>query len=67
VNIADLMASVTPVSGIRRKLLTNLFFFAKSTVTFLEAMVNIIPCLIRKNVKSEDDEVLRSSQCCNLA
>ncbi len=54
------MASVTPVSGIRRKMLTNLFFFAESTVTRLEAMVNIIPSWIRKDVKGEDDKVLRS-------
>jgi hypothetical protein len=50
VNFADLMASETPVSGIRRKMLTNLFFFAESTVNHLEAMVNIIPCWIRKDV-----------------
>jgi hypothetical protein len=61
------MASVTPVSGIRRKMLTNIFFFAESTVTRQLTMVNIIPPWIRKNVKSEDDKVLRSSQCCDLA
>ncbi len=47
---ADLMASATPVSGIRRKMLTNLFFFAESTVNRLEATVNIIPRWIRKDV-----------------
>ena len=50
VNFADLMASATPVSGIRRKMSTNLFFFTELTVNCLEAMVNIIPRWIRKDV-----------------
>jgi hypothetical protein len=50
VNFADLMASATHVSGKRRKMSTNFFFFAKSTVNRLEAMVNIIPLWIAKDV-----------------
>jgi hypothetical protein len=49
VNFADLMASATRVSGIRRKMSTNFFFFAESTVNRLKAMVNIIPRWIGKD------------------
>ena len=63
VNSADLMASATHVVGFISKMSTNLFCFSGSTVISLDGMVNIIQQWIREDGKSEDDKVLRSSQC----
>ncbi len=65
VNSASLMTSSTRVSGIRRKMLMNSFFFTGSTVNRLDTMANIIPRWIRKDMRCGDDKVLRSLQCCN--
>jgi hypothetical protein len=40
---------LTPVSGIKRKMLMKSFFFAKSTLNRLDAMVKNIPLWIGKD------------------
>ena len=65
-NFADLMASFTCVSGIRRKMLMNLSFFAGSTVNRLECVANNIPGWIRKDMGCGDVKVLQSLQGCHL-
>jgi hypothetical protein len=44
------MALRTDDSGIRRKMLMNSFFFAKSTVNRLDAIANNIPRWIGKDM-----------------
>jgi hypothetical protein len=67
VNFADLMAFATRVSGIRRQMSTNFFFFAGSTVHPLDAMANNTPRWIGNDMRCEGDKVNRSMQFCNLA
>ena len=52
------LASLTPVSGIKSKMLMKCFFFAESTVNRLDAMVKNIPLWIGK------DGVFGMIKCC---
>ena len=56
VNVACLMALRTNDSGIRRKMLMNSFFFTGSTINRLDAVANIIPRWIRKDMRCGDDK-----------
>jgi hypothetical protein len=50
------MASLTHVSGIKRKMLINFFFFAESPVHHRDTMVNKIPLWIGKDMRCGDDK-----------